>query len=199
MPHMGWNDVRPAGRRTLFTGLEDDARFYFLHSYYFECPSRPIRRWQWPTTAFNSIAQCGIGNVYGVQFHPEKSHHWGAALLKNFAELLDAAAPNHSLPAGATRGLVKTVEFKDRKYVGDPINAVKIFNEKEADELVVLDIDATVKGPGPDYTMIANLAAECRMPLCYGGGVVRRNRPRRSSAWVSRRSPSARPRLRTRS
>jgi len=68
-------------------------------------------------------------------------------------------------------GLVKTVEFKDPKYVGDPINAVKIFNEKEADELVVLDIDTTVNGAEPDYRMIANLAAECRMPLCYGGGV----------------------------
>ena len=68
-------------------------------------------------------------------------------------------------------GLVKTVEFKDPKYVGDPINAVKIFNEKEADELVVLDIDATVNGVEQDYRMIANLAAECRMPLCYGGGV----------------------------
>jgi cyclase len=68
-------------------------------------------------------------------------------------------------------GLVKTFEFKDPKYVGDPINAVKIFNEKEADELVVLDIDATVNGVEPDYRMIANLAAECRMPLCYGGGV----------------------------
>lgn len=68
-------------------------------------------------------------------------------------------------------GLVKTVGFKAPKYVGDPINAVKIFNEKEADELVVLDIDATVNGVEPDYKMIANLAAECRMPLCYGGGV----------------------------
>lgn len=68
-------------------------------------------------------------------------------------------------------GLVKTVEFRDPKYVGDPINAVKIFNEKEADELVVLDIDATVNGAEPDYRMIANLAAQCRMPLCYGGGV----------------------------
>lgn len=68
-------------------------------------------------------------------------------------------------------GLVKTVGFQDPKYVGDPINAVKIFNEKEADELVVLDIDATVNGAEPDYRMIAHLAAECRMPLCYGGGV----------------------------
>lgn len=68
-------------------------------------------------------------------------------------------------------GLVKTVGFKTPKYVGDPINAVKIFNEKEADELVVLDIDAAVNNAEPDYRMIANLAAECRMPLCYGGGI----------------------------
>lgn len=69
-------------------------------------------------------------------------------------------------------GLVKTIRFKDPTYVGDPINAVRIFNEKEADELVVLDIDATVNGVAPDFEMIANLAAECRMPLCYGGGVT---------------------------
>jgi imidazole glycerol-phosphate synthase subunit HisF len=69
------------------------------------------------------------------------------------------------------RGLVKTVNFKNPKYVGDPINAVKIFNEKEVDELIVLDIDASVHNREPDFTMIKNLAAECRMPLCYGGGV----------------------------
>ena len=69
------------------------------------------------------------------------------------------------------RGLVKTVQFSQPKYVGDPINAVKIFNEKESDELMLLDIDATVEGREPDYKMIKNLAAECRMPLCYGGGV----------------------------
>ena len=69
-------------------------------------------------------------------------------------------------------GLVKTRLFKEPKYVGDPINAVRIFNEKEADELMVLDIDATVKGVEPDFKLIIKLAAECRMPLCYGGGVT---------------------------
>lgn len=69
-------------------------------------------------------------------------------------------------------GLVKTVKFREPTYVGDPINAVRIFNEKEVDELVVLDIDATVNGAAPDFTMIADLAAECRMPLCYGGGIT---------------------------
>ncbi len=69
------------------------------------------------------------------------------------------------------KGLVKTVKFKEGKYIGDPINAVKIFNEKESDELMVLDIDATIEDREPDYKMIENLAVECRMPLCYGGGI----------------------------
>jgi len=68
-------------------------------------------------------------------------------------------------------GLVKTVRFAAPQYVGDPLNAVKIFNEKEADELIVLDIDASVRGSEPNYRLIANLAVQCRMPLCYGGGI----------------------------
>lgn len=76
-------------------------------------------------------------------------------------------------------GLVKTVGFKEPRYVGDPINAVRIFNEKEADELIVLDIDATANRVEPDYRLISRLAAECRMPLCYGGGIVRPDQAKR--------------------
>lgn len=68
-------------------------------------------------------------------------------------------------------GLVKTVNFKNPKYVGDPINAVRIFNEKEVDELAIFDIDATVKGLEPNYSLIERIANQSRMPLCYGGGV----------------------------
>lgn len=68
-------------------------------------------------------------------------------------------------------GLVKTINFKSPKYLGDPINAVRIFNEKQVDELMILDIDATTESKEPDYKMIEHWAAECRMPLCYGGGV----------------------------
>ena len=69
-------------------------------------------------------------------------------------------------------GLVKTKGFGSPKYVGDPINAVRIFNEKEVDELIVLDIDATTHQRQPNYKLIAKLANECRMPLSYGGGVT---------------------------
>lgn len=79
-------------------------------------------------------------------------------------------------------GLVKTRQFKDEKYVGDPINAVKIFNEKEVDELTLLDIDATVKGLPPNYDLLRKIAAESRMPLCYGGGV---NSARQAQAIIA--------------
>lgn len=77
------------------------------------------------------------------------------------------------------KGLVKTVKFKDPKYVGDPINAVKIFNEKEVDELMVLDIDATRENREPNIEMIKNLADECRMPFCYGGGITNAEQARK--------------------
>lgn len=69
------------------------------------------------------------------------------------------------------KGLVKTVNFTNPKYVGDPINVVKIFNEKEVDEILILDIDATANSVEPNYSLIEKLALECRMPLCYGGGI----------------------------
>ncbi len=86
LPHMGWNDVVPKNGDCLFRGLEKDARFYFLHSYYFH-----------PLNDDNILAETDYSgvfasavrseNVFGVQFHPEKSHHWGIRLLKNFAEM----------------------------------------------------------------------------------------------------------------
>lgn len=70
-------------------------------------------------------------------------------------------------------GLVKGKQFKNHKYVGDPINAVKIFNEKEVDELVFLDISATEENRGPDFDLISDIASEAFMPFGYGGGITR--------------------------
>jgi len=69
-------------------------------------------------------------------------------------------------------GLVKTKAFKEGKYVGDALNAVKIFNEKEVDELILLDIDATSEQRQPDFARLKTIAVESRMPLCYGGGIT---------------------------
>jgi len=84
-PHMGWNDITPSHDSILFKGLECDARFYFLHSYYFECTERDTAAYA--NYGFDFACAVHKSNVFGVQFHPEKSHHWGAKLLKNFSEL----------------------------------------------------------------------------------------------------------------
>lgn len=86
MPHMGWNDVKPAPSCALFSGLENDARFYFLHSYFFECADHGDTA---ASASYGLDFSCAVqhGRIFGVQFHPEKSHHWGGALLKNFAAL----------------------------------------------------------------------------------------------------------------
>lgn len=68
-------------------------------------------------------------------------------------------------------GLVKTEKFKNPKYVGDPINAIRIFNDKEVDELVLLDITRGGQGRGPDFDTVRDVAGECFIPLAYGGGV----------------------------
>jgi imidazole glycerol-phosphate synthase subunit HisF len=70
------------------------------------------------------------------------------------------------------KGLYKGVNFKNHKYIGDPINTVRIFNDKEADEIVILDIEATIKSKAPDYVLLEDIASEAFMPIAYGGGVV---------------------------
>lgn len=68
-------------------------------------------------------------------------------------------------------GLVKTQKFADPKYVGDPVNTVKIFNDKEVDELIIADITATIENKKPNFKLINEIASECFMPVCYGGGI----------------------------
>ena len=86
LPHMGWNDVFPVVKSPLFEGLEKDALFYFLHSYYMECnnPDDVLA-----VTEYGDQFTCAAyhENIYGIQFHPEKSHKYGETLLANFAKI----------------------------------------------------------------------------------------------------------------
>lgn len=87
LPHMGWNDVHSRSADPLFAGMQGDARFYFLHSYFFECAQPEQNTAASATYGFDFACAVRSGHVAGVQFHPEKSHHWGTQLLKNFATL----------------------------------------------------------------------------------------------------------------
>jgi cyclase len=69
------------------------------------------------------------------------------------------------------KGLYKTIQFKKPKYLGDPINTIRLFNDKEADELIILDISASACGDGPNFDYVKRLTRECFMPICYGGGI----------------------------
>ena len=86
VPHMGWNNVKPVVETNLFKGLNHDALFYFLHSYYIHCRKREDVL---AVSDYGDEFACAVNseNIYGVQFHPEKSHQWGMQLLKNFADL----------------------------------------------------------------------------------------------------------------
>ena len=86
LPHMGWNDVYPINNHPLFKGLEKDAIFYFLHSFYFNCNNtNDILAFSDYGISFSSVVN--KDNIYGIQFHPEKSHQYGEKLLCNFANL----------------------------------------------------------------------------------------------------------------
>jgi len=203
IPHMGWNLVSlKVDSSYLLAGLRASPRFYFVHSYHCLC-NNPEDIVATSRYGLDFVCILNRDNIYGTQFHPEKSHRFGMRLLQNFLELNTTATSHQnqkvmrvtptyktsneeaSLTSNRTnrktriipslllkhQGFVKTRKFKSPTYLGDPINIVKIFNDKEADELSILDITATQENRGPNFDLLKDIASECFMPLGYGGGL----------------------------
>jgi cyclase len=191
VPNMGWRNVYKAESSHLISSLSPDARFYFVHSFHLQIddPHDVIL-----TANHGYPFAVGVqhDNVMGVQFHPEKSHKFGMEFLRSFAIATPQSEVGNGKDLVSTRdgqptpferirvipslllrgeGLVKTVRFQKPVYVGDPINTVKIFNEKQVDEIAILDITASHLNREPQFERIAEIASEAFMPLAYGGGI----------------------------
>ena len=194
LPNMGWRDVRHRDGYPLMQGYKSTPRFYFVHSYYMKPDGPELAS---VTSSYGFDFACGLSrnNLHCVQFHPEKSHSFGMRFLPEFRGA-SGLMRSRVIPVLLLKnaGLYKTRKFRDEVYIGDPINAVRIFNEKEVDELAFLSIEAARSGGDPDLEVLKNIAGECFMPLAYGGGVKSEQRWC-AKFWrsASRRSSSTRP------
>ena len=173
LPHMGWNSIVLAPGARLFDGVDTERGFYFLHTYYFDASDQADVS---ARVSYGVDLPCSVqrNSVFGDAIPSREESQQRDPPVYELCEpclmLQSRIIPSLLMRDG---GLVKTRRFGDEKYVGDPINAVKIFNEKEVDELAIFDIGATVQRREPDYDHLRSIAVESRMPLCYGGGVTR--------------------------
>jgi cyclase len=218
VPHTGWNTISIAKDSPLMRDIPVGAEFYFVHSFYMKAnnPSDVLNYTDYGNRFVSAISK---DNIYGCQYHPEKSHDVGLQLIRNFVAgfeslshpplteanegntphppLTEANEGNtpHSPLTEALEGngpdlevnglrpriipvlllqklsLVKTQNFKHPKYIGDPINAVKIFNDLKADELVFLDIDASKEKRTISLELVKDIGEEANMPFAVGGGI----------------------------
>lgn len=188
LPHMQWNEVRANEGEFLFGGYDGVPRYYFMHSYYVCCrdPSISIGKTMY---GYEFTSAVRSENIIGVQFHPEKSHWFGMKFLENFVAKAEmprsfrktktyavskSMKRTRVIPSLLLRhqGFYKTKAFQNPVYLGDPINIMKIFNDKKVDEICVLDIGATMEGSEPQLRYLMELAGECFVPLTYGGGIT---------------------------
>lgn len=188
LPHVQWNEVRANEDEFLFRGYDGVPRYYFMHSYYVCCRDPSIRIGKtMHGCEFTSAVRSE--NIMGVQFHPEKSHWFGMKFLENFvakAEMPRSFRKTKTYAVSKSmkrtrvipslllkhQGFYKTKAFQNPVYLGDPINIMKIFNDKKVDEICVLDIGATMEGSEPQLRYLTELAGECFVPLTYGGGIT---------------------------
>lgn len=208
VPHTGWNTISIEKESPIMKDIPENSEFYFVHSFYMKAnDSNDVLNYTDCGTRFASAVS--KGNIYGFQYHPEKSHDVGMKLLENFCgfenlshqfetfpltealegNTIEALEGNTSdshpekkssssvrprvIPVLLLKGnvLVKSIGFKNPKYIGDPINAVKIYNDLKADELVFLDIDASKEKRLISLDFVKDVGEEANMPFAVGGGI----------------------------
>jgi hypothetical protein len=165
VPHMGWNEVVPTHASPLFEGIPERADFYFVHNY-------------WLASSPTTTSYCGgltavvqREHIYGVQFHPRRASATASSCCATSwpPDVLKVRV----IPTLLYRdfGLVKGIGF-DSSGVGSVMQAVKVYNMRDVDELVFLDVTATAQGRSPDVDLVDEIADECFMPLTVRGGVT---------------------------
>jgi len=187
VPHVGWNAVRSARPSTLLRGVAPDAQAYFTHSY--AAPIGPYAvatTTHGPATFASAVEQ---DQVFGLQFHPEKSSDAGLAMLRNFMARTrgDRVEPAPATATGAARrvaskriiacldvrdgGVVKGVKFEGLRHAGDPAELAARYNVEGIDEVVILDVTATLESRRALARTIADVARRLFIPLAVGGGI----------------------------
>jgi cyclase len=190
VPNTGWNKISIAKESPIFEGIPDQSEFYFVHAYYMK-PKNTADVLTYSSSGKRFASSVSKNNIVGCQYHPEKSHEVGMNLIKNFVttdffSLIEnqVFVTNHNevlphnlrpriIPVLLLKGnaLVKSVEFKQPKYIGDPVHAVHIYNQLKADELVFMDIDATKEKRLISLDFVKNVGEEANMPFAVGGGI----------------------------
>lgn len=190
VPHTGWNSISIAKESPIFQDVPDQSEFYFVHAYYMRT-ANSADVLTYSTYGIRFASSVSKNNIVGCQYHPEKSHEVGTNLIKNFVTTdfssrtenqvalsnQDEERPQNLrpriIPVLLLKGnaLVKSIEFKQPKYIGDPIHAVHIYNQLKADELVFMDIDATKEKRLISLDFVKNVGEEANMPFAVGGGI----------------------------
>ena len=165
---MGWNKV--VFKNNDILNSSEIFRFYFVHSYYADTSDDYILC----KTNYSHEFASGIRykKVFGTQFHPEKSHEYGINFLET--SLVSFMLEKRVIPSLLLKDgfLHKGKNFSNHRYVGDPINAVRLFNEKKVDELCIFDITKSIECKSPDINLLESIVSEAFMPISYGGGIA---------------------------
>ena len=172
IPQIGWNQVKKIANDPLFKNIPDNAYFYFVNSYFIDPKEGSILGVTNFGDEFTSVVK--KNNFYGVQFHPEKSGTIGQQLVKNFCQLKTGSNLSKRIIAcmDIKNGqVVKGINYKNLKRTGDPVKLAKKYSKDGVDELIFLDITATIEKRKTLTNLVKKVAQEINIPFTVGGGI----------------------------